>query len=146
MDDKYMVYIFSVFLAREYEEAVNILIENLQNNMVQLFSSRFFKFLLYRIQQKIHSRKVLSIAYQEIAAFLKQISKIEWWKGELDADKEARAMAVDPLDAAFLIKLVPTSVLYEKLELQVIDMLFNRLLDLKDPQQQVTRRKKSARS
>jgi len=89
---------------------------------------------------------VLSIAYQEIAAFLKQISKIEWWKGELDADKEARAMAVDPLDAAFLIKLVPTSVLYEKLELQVIDMLFNRLLDLKDPQQQVTRRKKSARS
>ncbi len=44
-----MVYIFSVFLAREYEEAVNILIEGLTNNMKKLLEANHFLFLLNRI-------------------------------------------------------------------------------------------------
>ncbi len=39
MDDKYMVYIFSVFLAREYEEAVNILASSKKYTAAKCFQS-----------------------------------------------------------------------------------------------------------
>jgi hypothetical protein len=128
MDDKYMVYIFSVFLAREYEEAVNILIANLQNNMKRLLSSKYFKFLLYRIQQKIRNPRVLLSVYQEIGAFLRQISRVDW-TGAIDIEKDTPATAADPQDAAFFLRFVPPSVLCEMLEIEVIDMLFSKLLD-----------------
>ena len=140
MDDKYMVYIFSVFLAREYEDAVDILISNLKNNMRQLLATKYFKFLLHRIQQKIHNPKVIFVVYGEIAAFLKQISRLGW-AGELLTENESGLTLVNPQDAAFFVQLVPASVLYEKLELEEIDKLVSRLLDCRDPQQAMRRGK-----
>ncbi len=50
MDDKYMVYIFSVFLAREYEPARRCLISFIKTSLIELLShTKYFKYLLQRI-------------------------------------------------------------------------------------------------
>ena len=49
MDDKYMVYIFSVFLAREYEDAIYTLESFIKTSLPDLLSTDFFKFLLHKI-------------------------------------------------------------------------------------------------
>jgi Pumilio-family RNA binding repeat len=59
MDDKYMVYIFSVFLAREYEPARRCLIGNIRTSLIELLcKSKYFKYLLQRIYDNDDLRSI----------------------------------------------------------------------------------------
>ena len=49
MDDKYMVYIFSVFLARGYPKAVEKLVSVINYSLKEALVTRFFRFLLSKI-------------------------------------------------------------------------------------------------
>ena len=49
MDDKYMVYIFSVFISREFEPALNIIRHYIQTRMIALLSTAHFPYLIDRL-------------------------------------------------------------------------------------------------
>jgi hypothetical protein len=100
MDDKYMVYIFSVFLARGYPKAANLLMAQMSCRLAALLNSRYFRFLLCKVY---NSNKNLDLQF-EIDDLLAAMF------GRLAAGRpDAALLQVADKDVCFMFKLLATS-------------------------------------
>jgi hypothetical protein len=73
MDDKYMVYIFSVFLARGYQKATVLMTSAFKMMQAGLFNTCFFRLLLVRIFKNPGLENLQSDIRSELTVLLKEL-------------------------------------------------------------------------
>ncbi len=95
-----MVYIFSVFLARGYPKAANLLTVQMSCRLATLLNSRYFRFLLCKVY---NSNKNLPLQF-EVDQLLADL-----FASLVAGRPEAALLQVSLRDLCFLFKLLATS-------------------------------------